>query len=70
LRLFAELPVKLRVAVRIHAALKCLRGDGPIKKLRGDAQSTDAECLRMSHAPDRKYIGSPSAHLAQQRGTR
>jgi hypothetical protein len=37
----ADLPVKLRVTVRIHATLKCLRGIRPIKELRRDAQSAD-----------------------------
>jgi hypothetical protein len=34
LRFFAELTVKLRVIVRVHPTLKCLRGGRPIKEPR------------------------------------
>jgi hypothetical protein len=41
LRFFAELPVKLRVIVRVHPTLKHLRGGRSIKELSRDAQCTD-----------------------------
>jgi hypothetical protein len=39
LRFFAELAVKL--IVRVHPTLKCLRGGRPIKELSRDPQSAD-----------------------------
>jgi hypothetical protein len=41
LAVFADLPVKLRMVVRIHAALKCLRVIRPIKELRRNTQRAD-----------------------------
>ena len=41
LRFFAELRVEVRMIVRIHPTLKCLRGRGSIKEPRRYAQRTD-----------------------------
>jgi hypothetical protein len=41
LRFFADLAVKLRVIVRTHPTLKCLRGGGPVKEPRRDSQCAD-----------------------------
>jgi hypothetical protein len=40
-RFFANLTVKLRVVIGVHAPLKCLRGVRSVKELSRDAQSTD-----------------------------
>jgi hypothetical protein len=41
LRFFADLAIKLRMAVRMHATLKCLRGVGSIKETCRNAQGSD-----------------------------
>jgi hypothetical protein len=58
-RFFAKLAVKARMVVRIHAALKCLRGIRTIKEPRRYAQRADP----ITSSPSATNLFSPSTHV-------
>jgi hypothetical protein len=65
LRLFADLPVKLRVVVGVHPALKCLRSIGSVKEQSRDAQSADPVTSRPS-GTNLVSLGLPAVHRRRE----